>query len=299
MRKSIATNDQGFEERLHGDYRFPFEVSRDSLSEYEQGFFECHWHPEVEFTVVLEGSMLYQVNDTVYELSEGSGLFANANSLHSARAHEDSRDCTYIAVIFNPVLVFGHERSAIEEKYVRTVTEPPHLASMHLTPEIGWQRQMIQLLMEIHEQDEQRGICYELIIKSKLCELWALLYQGFQSSSPRIQPGASRSVLRVKQALQFIHNHYQNKLTLEEIAAACNLSKSECSRFFKKMIRQSPFEYLLHYRIQKSLPLLLDPDANITEVSEQVGFASVSYYAEIFRRYMKCSPTEYRKQHKK
>ncbi|WP_194458313.1 AraC family transcriptional regulator [Paenibacillus radicis (ex Gao et al. 2016)] len=292
-------NDQGFEERLHGDYRFPFEVSKDSLSEYEQGFFECHWHPEVEFTVVLKGAMLYQVNDTVYELSEGSGLFANANSLHSARAYDNGRDCTYIAVIFNPVLVFGHERSAIEEKYVKTITEAPHLASMLLTPESAWQKQAIRLLMEIHQQNEQRGVCYELLIKSKLCELWALLFQGFQDSSPRIQPGATRSVLRVKQALQFIHSHYENKLTLEEIAAACNLSKSECSRFFKKMIRQSPFEYLLHYRIQKSLPLLLDPDANITEVSEQVGFASVSYYAEIFRRYMKCSPTEYRKQHKK
>jgi AraC family transcriptional regulator, melibiose operon regulatory protein len=88
-------------------------------------------------------------------------------------------------------------------------------------------------------------------------------------------------------------------LTLEELALSCNISKSECCRFFKKVMRQSPFEYLLRYRIQKSVPpLLMGQELNITEISESTGFASASYYSEIFRRLMYCSPTEYRKLHK-
>ena len=83
------------------------------------------------------------------------------------------------------------------------------------------------------------------------------------------------------------------------LAAAGNISKSECCRFFKKVMRQTPFEYLLRYRIQKSVPLLLSAEMNVTEVAEAVGFVGPSYYSEIFRRWMDCSPTEYRKQHQK
>ena len=66
------------------------------------------------------------------------------------------------------------------------------------------------------------------------------------------------------------------KLTLADISAQVNICPSECCRFFKKYMKESLFAYLLAFRIEKSLPLLSDPHLSITEISNQVGFASSS-----------------------
>lgn len=52
---------------------------------------------------------------------------------------------------------------------------------------------------------------------------------------------------------------------------------------------------LLHYRIERSLPLLAAGEASITEVAGQVGFASSSYFAQVFKARMGCTPGAYRR----
>ena len=86
-----------------------------------------------------------------------------------------------------------------------------------------------------------------------------------------------------------------SRITLDEMAAACHTSKSEFCRLFKASMHQTPFDFLLHYRIQKSLPLLCSSDLSVTEIAGSVGFSGSSYYSEVFRKFMQCSPTEYRK----
>ena len=54
------------------------------------------------------------------------------------------------------------------------------------------------------------------------------------------------------------------------------------------------FDYILLLRIQKSLPMLRD-GKNITKVAGAVGFSSPSYYSSIFKKYMRCTPREYKK----
>lgn len=79
------------------------------------------------------------------------------------------------------------------------------------------------------------------------------------------------------------------------MVSACHTSKSEFCRLFKAAMHQTPFDFLLHYRIQKSLPLLCSTDQSVTEIAGCVGFSSSSYYSEVFRKFMQCSPTEYRR----
>lgn len=64
-------------------------------------------------------------------------------------------------------------------------------------------------------------------------------------------------------------------------------------------MKQSVFDYLLRFRIEKSLALLEDSSQNITEISVKTGFSNPCYFSKLFRQEMKCSPTEYRKQYLK
>ena len=154
----------------------------------------------------------------------------------------------------------------------------------------------MSLVLEANDIFQEKKPCYELLVKSKLCEIWSLFFTEIDCILQEKQLVNSNDVLRLSKILDFIHSNYKNKITLDDIAESCNISKSECCRFFKKATRQTPFEYLLNYRIKKSIPLLLNDKYNITEIAEKVGFSNASYYTEIFKRVMDLSPTKYKKE---
>ena len=99
--------------------------------------------------------------------------------------------------------------------------------------------------------------------------------------------------------LTWIHLHYDEAVSLENIARAGLLSKSECCRFFKSILGLSPMQYVNHYRIEKSLSLLQNTELSVTQIAYEVGYNGSSYYIEQFRRHMHTTPKNYRMDLKK
>lgn len=100
---------------------------------------------------------------------------------------------------------------------------------------------------------------------------------------------------RMKQMLQWVHLHYVEKIMLEDIARAGQLSRSECCRYFKRILKTTPLSYVMEYRIKKSLVLLQQAESNVTEVGYRVGFNSTSYFIDKFRKSMHMTPLAYKK----
>lgn len=132
-----------------------------------------------------------------------------------------------------------------------------------------------------------------LTITMQLTLMWKnLVVNGFQLEYDQSEMIKSH---RMKQMLNWIHLHYAEKITLEDIAKAGQLSRSESCRYFKRMLNKSPLRYVMDYRIQKSLLLLQHPESNVTEVSYQVGFNSTSYFISKFQQAMNMTPLSYKK----
>lgn len=68
------------------------------------------------------------------------------------------------------------------------------------------------------------------------------------------------------------------------------------SLFQERFFKCTPLNYVIDYRIQKSLYLLQQGDSNITEVAYQVGFNSTSYFIDKFRNSMNMTPFAYKKE---
>jgi AraC-like DNA-binding protein len=101
---------------------------------------------------------------------------------------------------------------------------------------------------------------------------------------------------KLELSINYIHENYVTDLTLELLANQSGLCKGTFCRYFKKLTGESPFTYISRYRIRKSCEQLLNTEMKITQIASQCGFYNISYYNRTFMQYMKCKPSEYRKQ---
>jgi len=286
----ILTQENKKELKEHGNYAFPVNISIEKIQSYEKGMFLWHWHPEIELTLILSGKIEYQIEDHTYILSEGDGVFCNRNSLHSGHMYKN-QDCTYLSITFHPRFLYGYENSILNTKYVNFITSNKMWSSLLLEKTVAWQQNVLKCMHNIYELSLAEPEDLELQIHMILLQIWQHLYQYF-SAQPISMPKQKQHLQRLRDILLYIEEQYSQEISLDDIAKIANICKSECCRFFKKQMGMTIFDYILYLRIQNSLPLLKKADS-ITEVASTVGFASPSYYSQIFKRYMKCTPMEY------
>lgn len=290
MQINIEENQK--EIKAHGNYAFPVGINVEAIEAYEQGAFLWHWHPEIELTCVISGEIEYHVNDKKYILTEGEGMFGNSNTLHAGYM-KDGQECTYLSVTFHPRFLYGYENSVLQTKYVDFITSNNAWPSLKLEKQIIWHQEIIQILQDIYELSKKPPLDYELEIHMLLMQIWKKLYRYF-NALPEKEPKPQRYLERLRDIISYVQEHYNQEITLDDVAGHVNICKSECCRFFKKHMGMTLFDYIMFLRIQNSLPLLREGES-VTKTAGMAGFSSPAYYGQIFKRYMKCTPREYQK----
>lgn len=97
----------------------------------------------------------------------------------------------------------------------------------------------------------------------------------------------------VDKAKTYVENNYKNKIYIKDIAEFSCLSPSHFEHLFKKKAGMTFVEYLNLFRMSKAKKMLIDK--SISKVYYEVGFNSFSHFYKIFKRYVGCSPKEYKK----
>ena len=176
------------------------------------------------------------------------------------------------------------------ENYVNPVTSHP-IPYYIFHENISWEKDVLDDLCEIYNyHNSEIG---ELKTRSLFIDIWSKLFLNFIKQPTTHTP--PQHLDNLKNMITYIQDNYTKKISLHEIANVGFVGKSTCCNLFKKYTHKSPAEYLIHYRIQKSLLLLKDTSLSITQVGYEVGFSGTSYYSETFKKIMKMTPTEYRK----
>lgn len=281
-------------------FEFPVGASFISLNKLYLNMIHWHWHEEVEFIVVDKGQVTLKMPDETILLSPGDGAFFNQNRLHSLRACNGEENALY-TLKFHPAFLFGYGQTTMSAKYLTPVLSSPVLHYLILRKEDSASSEMLALIRNTLASCLSKAFGYELEVKSLLCRLWKLLLP-FATPGEEISAVSSNQAavdgIRIKQALSFIEKKHMEPLTLEEIAASIHVSKSECCRCFQRSIGISPFEYLLKFRIFESTRKIMRQDdaaKSISTLAASVGFNSTSYYNKLFKKYLNCTPSEYKK----
>lgn len=95
--------------------------------------------------------------------------------------------------------------------------------------------------------------------------------------------------------MEYINQNYNQFITSKDVASELFMNNSYFCRLFKKNFGNCFQNYLNIYRIEKSTILLRDTNDSVSEIAENVGFNSMSYYGKLFREIYGCSPSQYRK----
>lgn len=178
--------------------------------------------------------------------------------------------------------------------YVYPYIKATNLPYILLNTSEQWVTNIINSIVEIDRLIQERPPAYEIDISIELAQIWRnLILNHFQLEYIE---GEMLKNEKMKKMLNWIHLHYPEKIVLEDIARAGQLSRSECCRYFQRFIKDTPLSYVMEYRIQKSLLLLQAPEYNVTDVAYQVGFNSTSYFISQFKKSMNMTPLAYKKQ---
>ena len=129
---------------------------------------------------------------------------------------------------------------------------------------------------------------------ASLYTLWHGLY-GLAEGQIGEEVSTDSNVLIQKRMLDFIRTHYGEKLTVDAIAAAGGVCRTKCWQIFRKYLGQTPNDYLNSFRLEKGMQLLKSTRMSVTEIAEECGFSSASYFTELFTRQKGCTPTQYRR----
>lgn len=120
------------------------------------------------------------------------------------------------------------------------------------------------------------------------------LYRAHRESFP--MRGHSTMATAVLNAQRYVNDHFQRKLTLQEIADANFISRHALSLGFKEMVGITFKEYLLLFRITEAKKLLVTTDLSISQIAERVGYVNVNNFLKIFKEREHITPLQYRKQ---
>ncbi len=115
----------------------------------------------------------------------------------------------------------------------------------------------------------------------------------------REQQAGSMKDYYIKEAVNYIEQHYYEPITVEQMAASCNLNRSYFTRLFKKATQDSPQNFLIKYRMTKASEFLKVTNYSIGKISELVGYPNQLYFSKAFKSFFGISPKEYRSKFKR
>lgn len=291
----IPINRQQKETTEHGPASFPLAVYHSVMSRNILGFTNWHWHDELQFCLVVRGSIHFFVNNRQQILASGQGIFINSGCLHMAKPVTDP-DSTYICLNIHPRLLGAFPGSVIESRYVAPYLKNSFLSDIPLFPEQWWQKNILDRVLKIYRLYEKKEFAYELEIYSILSALWLDLVRHLEQDSSYPLENRTKNHAGVQKILTYISRHYSEPITLDMIAKELSFSVGECCRMFKRITGQTIISYLTLYRISKSIELLRDTDLSISQIAYETGFSGTSYFIEKFKKQLGTTPLKFRKE---
>lgn len=256
-----------------------------------------HWHNEFEINYVYEGSARYHIDYNYFDSQAGDIILLRPNAMHSIHPINHLEHVTDTLVCHLDML-----GASLLDQTSLLYLQPLQNDALKFEPRIqphqaGYQEIKI-VLFAIFELIRNKEPYYDILLKSKLFELLHLLYQ-FGYIIKKNTDDLYRKNEKIRGLIDHIQHHYQENLTIEEMADYMGYSKPHFMSVFKQHTGTSCMEFVIQVRLKEACSLLTSSLKSVVDIANQVGFNNLSNFNRQFKRYYHTTPSHYRKQFRK
>lgn len=270
---------------LNNTPKMTLHVSGGRLPSIKGNICNTHYHDEVELLVIMCGSMSCTAEGETRTAHAGEVIFVNSDIPHSTVVLEEGttfgivqfKKNDFIITDIPEIISYSTVSSRLTEVACTTIKDA----------------MLFGALTEIIDEFYEQSVGYDMFIRSAIYRVMGYLYrEGIISEVNGIHD--TKEVRKILPALIHINTAYYEDITLESASEMLSFDPSYFCRIFKLATGATFTEYLNFVRICNSERLLADGEKSILEISEAVGFSSVSYFNRIFKKHKGCSPRSYR-----
>lgn len=238
-----------------------------------------HWHDDFEFILVTLGSIDFYVNGKTIHLKQNQGIFINSGRLHYGFT-ESMDDVNFKLVIISPELA----RNAYNSRIIEDLNSTHNADYLRFhSNRLIWS--VLDQICNINKKHEEN---YLLELQSEIC----LLIKELSALCTDTDRNESSDVAAIKKMLYFLQEHFSEKISVADIAAAGFISRNQCFKLFQQTMHMTPQQYLMQYRIDKSIDMMR-AGISIAETAHSCGFCSQSHYTKAFKVLYGMTPKQY------
>ena len=289
---SIVLDHQLREYIPHDAAEFPITYFHDELISLPDWMGPLHWHPDFEIATAECGVLDYQVGGQHITLEAGDSIFVNGNMLHGIKQLSGDVPDPMPNIVFSGTLI-ASETSTVYRKYIQPIARCDALPFVVFRRNDRSHSEINSLIKDIYRQMNEKSMCFELAVQRNISRIFEFLSCHFsdlpKTEATRIQ---INNQIRLQKMLTYIYDHYVEPVTLEDIARAANISRSEAGRCFHAYMGCSPVEALIQYRLQMAHRLLSERTQTLQQICYACGFNSVNYFSRQFRKRYGCAPSQ-------
>ena len=150
-------------------------------------------------------------------------------------------------------------------------------------------------MREAYEEYISKDVCYLLPVRAHIYLSVCAILRYYAGQRSELDKLIYHNVIRLRPVIEYITEHYSEKIYIETLADMVALSPDYFTKMFKDSIGKTPIDYINGVRVNHSLRLLSMTDTPINEIADQLGFSGPNYFHKIFKAYMDTSPLAYRK----
>lgn len=254
----------------------------------DEADYHCHDHIEVAY--VLSGTGKYRIEDEIVDISEGDFIVFNAGVHHQALFLKEAEiPTTEFFVGFWQIQFPGYP-----ENYFPV---PGGGYIIHTKGELRQKLFRICASMEAEKAARRAGRYY--MMKSYLMQMLILIVREQSGPEPVAGTIAFESVNKkylVDKLVGYLEDHYNEKISLDQIAENMYLSPFYISKIFKSETGDTPIRHLINIRLEKAKQLLeTGYGGSVQEVAAMVGYDDAYHFSKLFKKRYNITPTQAKK----
>lgn len=257
-----------------------------------------HSHEYLELTYILKGTVEHDLDGQTTTLGEGDYFIVDYGSRHSYRNLDgggfDNVDCIFLPELLDPILKGTKSLRGVLEHYLlhfnmqALVQNPVRMVFRDTDGRV------FELIGRMKQELLEKRAGYTEFLRCYLIEL--LLFTMRQLDDARAA-SAGQDLSGV--LAEYVHQHYMEAITLQEIAKKMNYSLPYLSRRFKDDMGVSFMTYLQNYRVMEGCRLLSSTNKTLSEITDAVGYSDVKFFSAMVKRYTGLTPRAFRRKHSK